>query len=121
MTVKTDKSVRPKGAGWFAGGGVLAGFFAFLGASCCVLPIILVNLGLSGALVANLAILARFRVPIIGLALALVIASVALACRGGRRPRLRFWISAGVALLLAAAAWIIPHYEGALLQWLNPR
>lgn len=119
MTLETDKSVTPKGAGWLAGGGVFAGFFAFLGASCCVLPIILVNLGLSSAFVANLAMFARYRISFIGVAFALVVASIVFAYRGGRRPRPRFWISAGAALLLLTAAWIMPHYEGAMLRWLN--
>lgn len=119
MAAQSQKSKTPEAAGWLAGGGVFAGFFAFLGASCCVLPIILVNLGLSSALAANLAVFARFRVWIVGVALALVVASIFFAYRDGRRPRPRVWISASAALLLIAAAWIFPHYEGALLRWLN--
>ena len=53
MTAETDNDVTVTKAsranGWLAGGGVLGGFFAFLGASCCVLPILLVNLGVSSA------------------------------------------------------------------------
>lgn len=119
MTMETEKSAAPNEAGWLAGGGVVSGLLAFLGASCCVLPIILINLGLGSALVANLAVFARYRVWFIGIALALVVASIIFACRGGRRPRPRFWISAGGASLLLAAAWILPHYEGALLRWLD--
>lgn len=121
MTEETHKPATANGAGLLAGGGVLSGLFAFLGASCCVLPIVLVNLGLGGAFVANLAVFARFRMWIIGVALLLVAASIVFAFLGGRRPRARFWISVSAALLLVAAAWVLPHYEGALLQWLGLR
>ncbi len=119
MTEETHKPAN--GAGLLVGGGVLSGLFAFLGASCCVLPIVLVNLGLGGAFVANLAVFARFRMWIIGAALAFIAASIVFALRGGRRPRARFRISVGAALVLVAAAWILPYYEGALLGWLGLR
>ena len=119
MTEETHKPLTAKEAGLLAGGGVLSGLFAFLGASCCILPILLVNLGVGGALVANLAVFAGFRLWFIGAALVLVVASMFFAFRGGRRPRRGFWISAAAASLLIAAAWIMPHYEGTLLRWLN--
>lgn len=100
---------------------MLSGAFALLGASCCVLPIILVNLGASSALVANLAIVARARELFIVLTIVLLAAGAWFALRGGRRPRLQFWIMLAFALVLLAAAWIMPHYERELLQWVRPR
>jgi mercuric ion transport protein len=110
-----------RGRGWLAGGGVLSGAFALLGASCCVLPIVLVNLGVSSALIANLAFFARAREVFMALTLVFLAAGVVFALRGGRRQRPGFWIALGAGLALLTAAWIMPHYERELLQWLRPR
>jgi mercuric ion transport protein len=120
----SDEKRNPRalrGRGWLAGGGVLSGAFALLGASCCVLPILLVNLGVSSALIANLAFFARAREAFMALTLALLAAGVVFALRGARRPRPGFWIALGAGLVLLAAAWIMPHYERELLQWVRPR
>ena len=68
-----EKEIQNK-SGWFAKGGVLAGVFAFIGASCCILPIILINLGLSSAIVSHLGFLARMRPWFLGLTIILIIA-----------------------------------------------
>src|SRR3990167_148005 len=112
---------RTNGAGLIAGGGVLSGLFAVVGASCCVLPVLLVNLGVTGALVANLAIFAKYRAAMVGVALALVIAAIVCARRGGRRPPQRLWFGVGAALFFVSAASGLTRYEGALLQWMNFR
>ena len=125
MTSETDNNATVTKAsranGWLAGGGVLGGVFAFLGASCCVLPILLVNLGVSSALVANLGFFARYKTAFMLVAALLLAGAILFAFRGGRRPKARFWISIVVAVLLLAGAWILPSYEGDLLQWLNLR
>lgn len=123
MTPKTDNEMTEMNAsranGWLAGGGVLSGVFAFLGASCCVLPILLVNLGVSSALVANLGFFARYKNAFMIVAALLLAGAIVFALRGGRRPKARFWVSVAVAVLLLVGAWILPSYEGALLRWLN--
>jgi hypothetical protein len=43
-------------SGWLSGGGALSGFFAFLGASCCVVPILLVHFGVATGIVAQLVV-----------------------------------------------------------------
>jgi len=48
----TSSPVEPKGI--FAGVGILAALGGLLGASCCLLPLALVNLGVSSAVIANL-------------------------------------------------------------------
>ena len=125
MTSETDNNATVTKAsranGWLAGGGVLGGVFAFLGASCCVLPILLVNLGVSSALVANLGFFARYKNAFMIVAMLLLAGAIVFALRGGRRPKPRFWISVSVAVLLLAGAWILPSYEGELLRWLNLR
>ena len=125
MTSETDNDMAVTKAsranGWLAGGSVLGGFLAFLGASCCVLPILLVNLGVSSALVANLGFFARYKSAFMIVAMLLLAGAMVFALRGGRRPKTRFWISVSVAVLLLAGAWILPSYEGELLRWLNLR
>jgi len=125
MSSETDNEVTVANASrannWLAGGGLLGGVFAFLGASCCVLPILLVNLGVSSALVANLGFFARYKTHFMIVATLLLAGAIMFAFRGGRRPRARFWISVVVAVLLLAGAWILPSYEGDLLRWLNLR
>lgn len=121
MTDETEKPGAGQARGWLAGGGVLSGVFALLGASCCVLPILLVNLGVSSALVSNLAVFARARDVFMGLTIVLLSAGTFLALRGGRRVRVQFWVALLAALILLAAAWIMPHFERDLLQWVHPR
>ena len=125
MTSETDNEITVAKAShtnsWLAGGGLLGGAFAFLGASCCVLPILLVNLGVSSALVANLGFFARYKNAFMLFAALLLASAIVFALRGDRRPKAGFWISITVAVLLLAGAWILPSYEGELLQWLNLR
>lgn len=105
--------------GWFAKGSVLASFFAMIGASCCILPIILINLGLSTALVSHLNFFARFRHWFIVLSLMLIIGGIYYAYSGGRRPTRRTPIILGLAAVLTLAAYALPYYEGDLQQWFN--
>ncbi|GEM_PF-3422232 len=106
--------------GLFVSGGALSGLFAFIGASCCVLPLALVNLGVSTALVGNLAFFARYGAWFKWAAFALVLLSFFLAFRQ-RRP------SAGIIAILlfgaglTALAFIFPYFEGDILQWMVRR
>jgi len=51
-----------RGKGWFAAGGIFA---ALLASSCCILPLALVMLGLSGAWIANFAALEPYKTWIV--------------------------------------------------------
>lgn len=113
-----EKEIQNK-SGWFAKGGVLAGVFAFIGASCCILPIILINLGLSSAIVSHLGFLARMRPWFLGLTIILIIAGFIYAFRGGKRPPRRILTFLILATLLAIGAYILPYFEGDLQRWLN--
>jgi len=119
MEKQSGASTSKRATGWFAGAGVLTGFFALLGASCCILPLVLVNIGMGSAFAANLGPLARWREPLIGVTALLLLAALIFAFRGGRRPRARFWISIGVASLLLATAWQRPQHELEILRWLG--
>lgn len=52
-TASTDRR-----KGWFAAGGILG---ALLAASCCIVPLVLVTLGISGAWIGNLTALEPYR------------------------------------------------------------
>ena len=106
-------------ARWIAGGGLFSGLFAMVGASCCVLPIVLVNLGLSSGLVANIAFFARAKPWFMGATLLFVLTAFVLAFRGGTRPRKWVLVVLTISTGLAAGAYVFPYYEGEILRWMN--
>ncbi len=110
----------PAPSSWLAGGSLFAGATALIGASCCVLPIVLVNLGLSGALVSNLAYFARAKDWVLGLSVLLIAGGVVLAAKRGRMSA-RTFVLLVAATVMVAAAYILPSYEGEILRWLNLR
>jgi len=99
----------------------LAGLFAFIGASCCVLPFILLNLGVSTAIIAHLEFFARGKYWFLALALALILAGVFMAYRNGRRPSRRTLVFLVLAALPVIGALILPFFEGDLLRWLKQK
>ncbi len=115
-----EENPRPrKKGGIFAGGSALSGLAAFVGASCCVLPLILVNLGVSTALVGKLAFFARAQQYFMGAAVVLLVTAIVAAFWNGRRPSRRVAITLIIATALVVAAYIMPSYEGQLLRWIN--
>lgn len=102
------------------GSGILAGFAAFIGASCCVVPILLVHMGVASALVARLSWFARWQETFFWGAAILLALSLGMALMRGR-PARAFWIWWGLGACFLAIAQILPHYEAelqhALLQW----
>lgn len=117
MAIETVKeSVTPKSA--LASGGLISGVAAFIGASCCVLPLILVNMGLGGAWIASLAFFAVAK-PYFLIASALFIAlAFVVAYRGNRKPSTITMIILGSATGLTAIAYTMPWYEGRILRFL---
>jgi mercuric ion transport protein len=89
---------------------------AVLGASCCVLPLVLANLGIGSALFGSLGFFVSARPWLLGAAVALIALAAAVAFRSGRRPSA--WTAAvlGVAVLFVAASLALPHVEGRLLE-----
>jgi len=102
-----SKSSEKQRSGWFAKGGVLASLFAVVGASCCILPIILINLGLSSALVSHLGYFARFRHWFMALSIMLIIGGIVYAYSGGRRPKRRTLVIFVLAAILILAAYSV--------------
>jgi mercuric ion transport protein len=107
---------------WFP----VAGIVASIGASaCCLGPLVLLTLGISGAWIGSLAALESYRPIFVGLALlffAFAFHRLYFArsiCRPGsvcakpqtlKRQRRAFWVVTAVALVLAAIPWFAPLF-----------
>lgn len=105
---------------------LIASVLAAVGASvCCVLPLVLVMLGIGGSWVSTLTAMSPYRPLFIGLTvLFLGLAFYRLylkpkACVVGeacanpsvlRRQRFVFWIVAGLVLGLLAVPWLVPWF-----------
>ena len=100
--------------------GTFTGLFALIGSSCCFLPVLLVNLGVSVGLVERLGFFARHRTTMLGISVVLLIIAASLVFRKGR-PRTSVLIWLGVGVVMIAVAYIIPNYERELLAWVNKR
>jgi len=74
-----------------AGGGAVAGLAALIGASCCVLPILLVQLGVSTALVAQLGFFADAKPYLLPAAAVLLVVGFVVAFWGGRSRVAAYW------------------------------
>ncbi|MFN3919219.1 MAG: mercuric transporter MerT family protein [Methylohalobius sp.] len=108
-------------------GSLVAGVLAAVGASvCCVLPLVLVSLGITGSWLSSLTAMAPYRPIFIGLTLLFLgLAFYQLylspkACAPGqacadpavlKRRRLLFWIVAGAVLGLLATPWLVPLFS----------
>jgi len=119
MTEDTTPPSRPSGI--LAGGGVITGLAALIGASCCLLPILLIQAGVSTALVAHLGFFADAKPYLLGATAVLILGAFVMAFWGGRRPRPLVIILLIGAALLVAGAIAMPHYEPALLDWARGR
>jgi mercuric ion transport protein len=113
-------ALRPSRAGAVvAGGGMLAGLGALIGASCCVLPIALASLGVSSAAVAQISFFAKAKPWFLGVAIFLLAANIILATRSGQRPSRRLLALLIAGVLLIAAAILLPAQESAILNLMN--
>lgn len=110
-----------------AGGGALfaGGLAAILASSCCLGPLILVTLGVSGAWIGNLTVLEPYRPIFIGIALAALffayrrIFRPVQECKPGEVcavPQVRtaykitFWIVAALVLVALAFPYVLPLF-----------
>lgn len=119
MSSEEDKLEPPKNGGFIAGSSLLSGLAAFIGASCCVLPLILVNIGVSTAIVGKLAFFARTQQYFLGAAVILLSTALMAAFWDKRKPSKGLVVTLVVAAVFIAAAYIMPFYEGHLLRLIN--
>lgn len=118
--MSNDTSTR-NASGVLPGGGILAGVGALIGASCCVLPLLLAQIGVSTVVVAHLAWFAQAKPYLLGLTAVLILIGFITAFWGGRRPRPLVLVALVGAAVLVAGAIAMPHYERQLLDWMNAR
>jgi mercuric ion transport protein len=96
--------------------GLALALAAFVGASCCALPLILASLGLAGAWIANLEVFVVYRAYITVAALVLIVFGWAVALR--RRSSSRTLIILALATFTVLAALAITQYEGEISRYL---
>ncbi|MES2355883.1 MAG: mercuric transporter MerT family protein [Pseudomonadota bacterium] len=108
------------------GGSLIASILAGIGASlCCVGPLVLLAIGISGAWIGNLVAFEPYRPLLIGLTLLFLALAfrklylVPQSCVPGatcaslpvmRRQRLIFWIVSVLVLGLLAAPWLVLQF-----------
>ena len=130
-TTKTDEKIRPGAppTGWFAGVGTAIGLGALAASSCCALPLALASVGVTGAALGGLELLAGLRPFLLGgAAFAIAVGwylffrSRAVACEVGgvcvassSPKRTAAFLAVGTALVGVAAIWQ-PFVEPILLQ-----
>jgi mercuric ion transport protein len=115
-----NKTTTPGGNGF-----LVAGIFAALGASiCCLGPLVLLALGISGAWIGSLTAIEPYRPIFIGLTLLFLglafyrlyltrrVCTPGSACANPmlKRQRLVFWIVTVLVLGLIAAPWFAPLF-----------
>ena len=116
-----DKETPRRASGLFTSGGMITELAALIGASCCVLTILLVQAGLSAVLVANLDVFTRSKPHLPALTAVLILAGFVAAFWGGRWPRSLVLVLLIAAALLVVGAYVMPHYERELLDWVGGR
>ncbi len=119
MQEKKEILAKKKTGALLAGSGTVSGLFALVGASCCVLPLILVNIGVSSALVGKLTFFARVQPYFMGLTGFLIAAAFMAGFWNGTRPIKRVLAMLIIAAVFVGGAYIMPFYEGQLLRWIN--
>lgn len=106
---------------WLARGSLVGAISAFVGASCCVLPLVLFNLGVSSAIISQLGFLSRFREAFLFISIGLIVAGVFFAFKSGRRPSKGAVFNFSLAVAFVIAAHSIPLLESDLLVFFGYR
>jgi mercuric ion transport protein len=95
--------------------GLAAAVAAFVGASCCVLPLVLAWVGLAGAWIANLEIFVVYRAYITVLALVVIAVGWWISLR--RHSSRGTLIVLGCATVLVLGAFLLTAYEGQITRY----
>lgn len=110
------RSAPAPGPSVLAGGSLFGGIAATFSASCCVLPLLMVQLGLGSALAANLAAFTAAQPYLVAVTLLLIGTSAIVAFRRGTPSRTTV-VTLGVSALLVATAIVLPWFEEDLIRW----
>ena len=95
--------------------GLVAALAALVGASCCVLPLVLASAGLAGAWIASLEIFVVYRTYITIIAVVVIAAGWWIALR--RHSSRGTLIVLGCATVLVLGALVLSHYEGPITRY----
>lgn len=122
-TLEAAEETASRKQGWFAAGGVIG---AILASACCIGPLVLLLLGVSGAWIANLTALEPYKpyfagiaFVFIGLAFRQVYVRPKPACVGSSycaRPqstlitKTALWLALGLVLLALTIIWWAPLF-----------
>jgi mercuric ion transport protein len=123
ITIATTESPAERRKGWLAAGGVAA---AILASSCCIVPLVLVTLGISGAWIANLTALEPYKPVFAAVALALIALGFRqvyfrpkAACaedsycarpQSARLTKFALWFAAVLIVLAITVGWWAPLF-----------
>jgi mercuric ion transport protein len=108
-------AVQQKNANFLSALGLAAALAALVGASCCVLPLVMASVGLAGAWIANLEVFVIYRTYITAIALLVIAVGWWIARR--RRSSRNTFIVLSCATVLVLAALILPYYEGPITRY----
>jgi mercuric ion transport protein len=123
MTIAAAESTAERRKGWLAAGGVIG---AVLASSCCIVPLVLVTLGISGAWIANLTALEPYK-PVFAAAALVFIAlgfryvyfrpkvpcadgSYCARPQSARLTKSALWFAAVLVILAVTVGWWAPLF-----------
>lgn len=98
-----------------AGSSLVGSIGAIIGSSCCVLPLVLFNLGVGSGVIAQLAFFLQYRQIFLGVAIVMIAGAAFLAMRGRKTLTYRSVLMITLAAIFVVAAFITPFYERDLL------
>ena len=121
QTVKSHSSHLPaeNAKTVLASGGLIGGLAALAGSSCCILPIALVQFGLGGAWIANLAFFVNAKSYLLAASVISIVLAFVAAFWRNRSPSKGTLVVLCIATILTGAAYIVPLYEGRILRALS--
>ncbi|WP_286828952.1 MULTISPECIES: hypothetical protein [Kordiimonas] len=100
---------------WAANGSLIGSLGAIIGGSCCVLPLVLFNLGVGSSVIAQLGFFMQYRQAFLGIAVIMIVGAAILALRNRSTLTTRTVIVFVLAFAFVAAAYLAPFYEQDLL------
>lgn len=118
--VETKRDHKPA-VRFLASSSAASALAALIGASCCILPIVLFNMGIGSAVIAQLGVFTRYRDHLLGAALVLLIVGIGAALWSGRKPSGRAIAVFGLSAATIVAAYLLPSIEADILRFLGMR
>ena len=114
--IQPDGSKSDGASATAAGLGLVAGLGALVGASCCVLPLLLAITGVGGSWVAGIGALTPYQPYLLGMAALCVGIGWIIALR--RQARMRVVVMLGLATVLVIGSVLTAIYERPLTEYL---